>query len=379
MHPTSISHKKNGNHPLKKVGTPLNVVLTITLLLLFISSIKAQTPFSNKKNTSISYRGQFSAYTHYNPGNEYQLWNGARYIPRINLGVPKGSLLIDFEISTNIHGNLGLKKLKYTSKDGYIKPYRAWARLSGNQFEVRAGLQKINFGPAKMLRPLMWFDQIDPRDPLQLTDGVWGVLGRYYFLNNTNIWLWVLHGNNSTPETGGRIQHPFLGTGEIALSYHYKTSEHRVGFDARFDWITGIWIEGSWTTTKENTGIATNQHLLNIGADYTFDTGNGLTVTCEHLLASFSKKAFQFNEYIYFSAMSASYPLSIIDQLNIISYYDWSNKSPYFFINWQKQFNNLTLNLIGYSNPEEYKIPMQNQTVNLFAGNGIQLMIVYNQ
>ena len=68
-------------------------------------------------------------------------------------------------------------------------------RYSSDQFELRLGLQKINFGSASMLRPLMWFDQMDPRDPLHLTDGVWGLLARYYFLNNANIWLWGLYGN----------------------------------------------------------------------------------------------------------------------------------------------------------------------------------------
>ncbi|GAI27146.1 unnamed protein product, partial [marine sediment metagenome] len=42
----------------------------------------------------------------------------------------------------------------------------------------------------------MWFDRIDPRDPLQLTDGVYGLLLRQYFLNNANIWVWGLYGND---------------------------------------------------------------------------------------------------------------------------------------------------------------------------------------
>jgi hypothetical protein len=317
---------------------------------------------------------------------------------------------------------------------------------------------------------------MDPRDPLQLTDGVWGVLGRYYFLNNSNIWLWALHGNkelkgwestktlNSAPEIGGRIQHP-AGRGEIAISYHYrkidgttisainrttpttinrttptainrttstainrttptaidritstainrttstttnksksatipktdgateisdlqqingipgKIPEHRIGIDAKFDWIIGFWVEGSWTTMREDIGLATNQHLLNIGADYTFGVGNGLTVVYEHLLASFDQNAFQFKDPISFSALSASYPLALLDQLNTIFYFDWNNKSPYFFINWQRQFNKLTFNLMGYSNPKHYRIPSQNQALNLFAGNGIQLMLIYN-
>ena len=79
--------------------------------------------------------------------------------------------------------------------DAAIKAYRLWGRYTGHQFEVRVGLQKIDFGSAMMLRPLQWFDEMDPRDPLNFTTGVYGALGRYYFLNNANIWGWILYGN----------------------------------------------------------------------------------------------------------------------------------------------------------------------------------------
>ncbi len=158
--------------------------------------------FAQRRNGSspeniLTFKGQLSVYTHYNPTNQSPWWNGVRYIPQLNFRIPtKSNVLVDFEASANLYGNLGLEDVKNFSSKGQLKPYRLWARISANQFELRAGLQKINFGSASMLRPLMWFDQVDPRDPLQLTDGVWGMLGRYYFLNNTNIWFWILYGNN---------------------------------------------------------------------------------------------------------------------------------------------------------------------------------------
>src|SRR5690606_13236953 len=121
---------------------------------------------------------------------------------------------------------------------GNLSPYRLWGRYSTNQFETRIGLHKINFGSAMMLRPLMWFDQVDPRDPLQLTNGVWAILSRYYFLNNTNIWFWAVHGsdkprtweispsNADLPELGGRVQTP-IKFGEAALSYHFRMADTR--------------------------------------------------------------------------------------------------------------------------------------------------------
>src|SRR5690606_2983707 len=66
-------------------------------------------------------------------------------------------------------------------KKADILPYRLWFRYSNHTQEYRLGLQKINFGSATLFRPLMWFDQMNPEDPLQMTQGVWGALFRYYF------------------------------------------------------------------------------------------------------------------------------------------------------------------------------------------------------
>lgn len=363
---------------------------------------------NNKGKTQevLNFKGQLSAYTHFNSGNEYPWWNGGRYLPQVNFQVQTNeNQLFDVEASANIYGNTGIKSLDETSFSGKIKPYRLWGRYSTQQFEVRAGLQKINFGSAAILRPLMWFDQMDPRDPLQLTDGVWGFLGRYYFLNNMTIWGWILYGNENPkgwesvpshrkiPEAGARIQLP-AGTGEAAFSYHYRVAdsrsfsetelrhekipEYRVGFDARFDRVIGYWIEASWKKMNKDMGNLTNQEILNLGMDYTFGLGNGLLVIYEQLFAAFDKKPFQFREPVTFSLVNASYPVGLFDNISYILYYDWRNSATYNFINWQRQYNRLTVHLMGYRNPKTYRIPAINASEMLFAGTGIQLMLVFN-
>ncbi len=355
---------------------------------------------------NLTLKGQLSVYTHYNNRNEYSWWNGGRYIPQLNFQVPvSDNRLIDFEVSGNFYGNVGIENVNSYTSSGDIKPYRLWARYSDQQFEIRAGLQKINFGSASILRPLMWFDQMDPRDPLQLTDGVWGVLGRYYTLNNTTFWGWILYGNDKPkgweqagsnkkiPEAGGRIQIP-AGTGEAAVSYHYRVAdsrsmpeashrydkipEHRIGFDARFDNVIGYWVEATWKTMGKDMGIMTNQELLNLGVDYTFGIGNGLFVTFEQLVGAFDERPFELNEPITFSLLNASYPVGLFDNISYILYYDWRNHSVYNFINWQRQFNKLTLHLMGYWNPSDYQIPTITTSEMLFAGTGIQIMLVFN-
>lgn len=129
-----------------------------------------------------------------------------------------------------------MQKTESASYEGEVKPYRGWIRLSTEKFELRLELQKISFGSAMLFRPLMWIDRIDPRDPLQLTDGVYAVLARYNFLSNANIWLWGLYGNNDTKgwelsptekktlEYGGRAQSP-LWTGEFGVTYHHRRAD----------------------------------------------------------------------------------------------------------------------------------------------------------
>jgi hypothetical protein len=355
---------------------------------------------------SLKIKGQASGWINYNFVNHPPLYFGGRYIPQLNYNLDlKNDHKIDFEASMNLNGSAGFNPFDSLKATAQLKPYRLWIRYSTRQFELRAGLQKINFGSASILRPLMWFDQIDPRDPLKLTDGVWGLLGRYYFLNNANIWLWGLYGNNKPrgwepigtnsnyPEVGGRFQLP-IPKGEMGFSYNYRIAdsrnlaaiipsfimipENKVGFDIKVDMVVGLWFEGSWVNKGKDLGIFTNQEILNVGSDYTFRLGNGLYVIYEQLVAANEEKPFNFQNATTFSLVSLSYPVSLFDNISGIVYYDWKNRKSYNFLNWQKQFNNIILYFMGYWNPAIYNIPAQGEGPNLFAGRGVQIMMVFN-
>ncbi len=368
---------------------------TFLIFFCFISlTVKAQ-----DSNGFIDFSGQLALWGAYNNTfNHYAF--GGRYIPQLNAGCRNKKSLLDLELSANTFANFIGDDYE---PDANIKPYRAWLRYSSPQFEIRGGLQKINFGSAKILRPLMWFDQLDPRDPLQLTDGVYALLARYYFLNNANIWLWGLYGNNepkgweqvatykNTPEFGGRVQMPAL-SGEMALTYHHryssaltdpmftfwdKASENRLGIDANFDYVIGFWGEASYTNTSIEQETQFNQLLLNAGADYTFGIGNGLYVIYEQLFSTFYKNTFDIKDANKFSLLSASYPISVFDNISYIMYYNWDNELFFNFINYQRQYNNISINLMAYWNPGDLILPNQAMQNNMFAGKGIQLMLVY--
>ncbi len=374
--------------------------------VIYILLLLTVTGFSLKGQDSTRFSGQLSSWLNINSGNDLPLQGGLRYIPQFDYSTgAKHQRIFDTEISANIYGNAGLHPFDTLSSSGRIKPYRVWIRYSSEQFELRIGLQKINFGSAMMIRPLMWFDQLDPRDPLQLTDGVWGVLGRYYFLNNANVWLWGLYGNSGVrgwetipvnrkiPEFGGRVQLP-LPTGEMAFTYHHriadsedmgsgitpynKIPENRFGFDAKLDLKAGVWIEGSYTQKMKDLGIYTNQLAMTAGIDYTFGIGGGLYVACEQLLASYDEKPFGFQNKISFSLVTLNYPIGIFDRLSAIVYYNWTDDSVYNFLSWQRQFDKVMLYFMAYWNPETFLLPSQESSQNIFAGKGIQIMFVLN-
>jgi len=366
----------------------------IILLILFPSLLKSQ----------ISWDGQVSVFGNYSPDNQYYLFAGGRYIPEINYNHALDSgRSFDVLASADISGSILSDPFQDLQDDGNLALYRLWARYAGQNYQVRVGLQKLDFGVATLLRPLQWFNQIDPRDPLALTNGVYGVMGNYYFQNNANIWAWGLYGNNKRrgldatatndeiPEFGGRLQLPFF-TGEIGFTYHHRKAdaslvlndnafrniaENRWAIDAKIDWIVGLWLETTYIHKAENLGQLTNQNLVNLGSDYTFGLGNGLTVIAEHLFYGSSEEPFS-NNYANISATSMSYALGFFDSLSGLAYHSWDTKSTTFFINYQHQFKKVVGYLMGYYNPSEFQGIQQNELVNNFSGPGVRVMLVLN-
>ncbi|NQV16073.1 hypothetical protein HQ531_11495 [bacterium] len=112
-----------------------------------------------------------------------------RYIPQI-----RG----DYEM--NHKGRLGvdaaLNLYNFSLGDSLVDMegefYRLTLRYDSPNSQIRFGLQKINFGPARMLRVLQWFDEVDQRDPLALSPGVWAAMGRYFFDNGVDLRIWTM-------------------------------------------------------------------------------------------------------------------------------------------------------------------------------------------
>jgi len=232
-------------------------------------------------------RGQLSTQlTRRYSDDEWLVNAGIQYIPQLRLSQTISSVnIFDLELSYHSFVHTDQK----VSRDN-LKLYRFNARYATEQSETQVGLQKINFGPAQLLRSLRWFDRLDPRDPTKITEGVYGLRYRYNFLNNANIWLWGLYGNDETkgyeitptaskkPEFGGRFQAP-VPMGEMAMTFHSRQventesdrifRENRFALDGRWDVFIGAWFEA----VVQHQDIASPSNytkMLTLGLDYTW-------------------------------------------------------------------------------------------------------------
>jgi hypothetical protein len=361
---------------------------------------------SNAQHVKALFENQISGWTTVNFNNHtgYQL--GGRYIPTLSLSDSlQRSQTLSAEFSVNAYGNYVTAR-GYSDLSGDIKPYRIWLRYALPRLELRIGLQKISFGSASILRPLMWFDRIDVRDPLQLTEGVYSFLGRYYFQNNINIWFWTLYGNDEpmgwetiptkkrAPEFGGRIQLP-VPKGEFAFSYHHRKAEtvfdtvyminnvmfpeDRIGLDGKWDLGVGLWFEAVVKHSSiTNSWVPEWETYVNLGMDYTFGLGNGLNVITEYFRYSRIFPLTDMTLPVNFSAFSANYPFGLMNTLSGMLYYNWDLNEWYRFISFQRKYDYLSLYLMAFWNPDRFALYSMAEDRNLFAGKGVQLMAVLN-
>ncbi|MEA3475216.1 MAG: hypothetical protein U9R23_02035 [Candidatus Cloacimonadota bacterium] len=317
---------------------------------------------------------------------------GVQYKPTISLNmIQKEKFGIDFETIANFSFEYRKNdSISFEDKDAEI--YRGWMRYSTNQLEARIGLQKINFGPAQLLRSLKWFDTIDPRNPQEETEAVRAALFRYYFLNNANVWFWGIYAKDelkglekltskeNSLEFGGRIQYPFEFC-EAALSYHHRelevdnTFENRFGFDARWDFEIGLWIEAVASKYSKNEFTPNWEKFLTIGADYSIPFGNGLCILCEHFIYSNSSKVLKSNYETNSTAISLNYPIGLLDNISTILIYDWKNRNFYRYLSYQLNFDYWSIYLNLFWNPEISNLSANQTSMD---GKSVQVMVVYN-
>jgi len=343
--------------------------------------------------------------------NSFDPYLSLRVIPEIDFSLTSGrAVTVDGEVSVNAFGTAWFPSNASAQTSGDVNTYRAWVRISTARVEARFGLQEISFGSATLFRPLMWFDSLDPRDPLQLTEGVYAALLRYYTKGNAAFAAWAMYGNDAqrgwdiappdadAPEFGGRVQVP-LFKGEFGAAYHHRTvdlgavaapggpaapvalepaPEDRVGFDGKWDVGVGVWLEAAIVHQDSPLVPAPYQRAMTLGVDYTFGVGNGLTALAEHFRLDSSAGAFTRGEARNFSALFLRYPLGLLDDLTGIVYYDWKSGDFSRFLTWKRTYDSLAFNLIVFSNPTQVTVFPGQTASSSFAGTGAQFLLSYD-
>lgn len=353
--------------------------------------------------------GQLSVWGTINSTDSVNAQVAGRYIPGISLNQKLGpGSSADFYLSLNAFAdsrfnyNNGSREATETTD---LTLHRIYARLAWPRIELRIGLQRINFGSAVLMRPLMWFDVLDPRDPQQYSRGVYAALGRWYFYNNANLWLWGLYGNDETKgweifpsikekaEFGGRVQYPFY-PGEIAFSYHYremnlsrsplpgvpmstgKGRERKYAFDMRWDIEIGLWTEIVIAEQDSDRFSFRWQRFINLGADYTLAIGNGLGLIGEYLEIGEPETPLGSTHPQQFYALSISYSLGIADEIKGIFYHDVSRGDFYRYISLSHTLDNWRFILNGFWNPAENALIYNSE--GMLVGRGLQLTLTFN-
>lgn len=317
---------------------------------------------------------------------------GIRYVPAYY--GQTSSFPVDLQISGNVWASYDMDSEDPVAE---ASAYRLWIRHATDRFETRLGLQKISFGPAKLLRSLLWFDRLDPQDPLQLAQGVYALRLWYVFGNNANIWLWGLYGNKGTkgvefnpteeksPEYGGRFQHP-VGNGEIAITAHtrvielsgQRVSERRIALDGVWDVGMGLLFESAFIRTDLEESGSGWQSFLTVGADYTLGIGNGLTVLGEHLRFTLDDSPFGSAVERNMSGVMMTYPAGLLDQLSYFGFYDWNDGVPYHYLSWQRNYDVWTVHMSAFWSSGTISFLQENRSLQGVGGKGLQVILIFN-
>jgi hypothetical protein len=369
-------------------------------LLFFLAGFDPTTANAGlQEGVDITFQGQLSGWTrHFRRDGAWEHQSGLRYLPgvRIEQTVAAASVL-DLEFTANAVAATG------SGPDDDVQDmdaYRATLRYSTPRTDTSLGLQKIAFGPTRLLRPLRWFDRIDPTDPLQFTDGVYALRFRYNTLSNANAWLWCLMYNDDPkgnellgsvrdqPEWGARFQMPALD-GELAATVHFRRvdgsgavmddySERRYALDGRWDLGIGLWFEAV-LEDRTSSGYSFGWvKRIALGTDYTFNWGNGLYALFEHMAVIVSEEARGRDEEQSVSALQLDYPVNVMDTVKAYGIFQWETEKMSCHLNWQRTYDNLIIS-VGLFDYPETRLPHSGFSQREFAsGTGGEIVLIFN-
>ncbi len=185
--------------------------------------------------------------------------------------------------------------------------------------------------------------------------------------------------------------------GEVALSFNRRIAdykalyppfpdpgdqfypEEKIGLDGKLDLGVGLSAEFVLKHNDPDNGIIKEwETQLNVGLDYTFNIGNGVSLSTEYFRynnrADWEDKGTDNN----YSVLAVNYPVNLLNTVSAMVYYNWDQKEWFRFISIQRKYDFWSFYLIAFWNPDKFDLYGPSSGRNLFAGKGIQLMAVIN-
>lgn len=241
------------------------------------------------------------------------------------------------------------------------KSYRAWLRLANPYFELRGGLQRLSFGSAVVLRPLQWFDRVNPLDQREETEGVEAVLMRFHAPKDISVWTWLIHADadpigteivgskDNTMQSGGMLRFP-MPLGETGFCFHKRklensADEKRFGFNMRMDSWLGLWTEASLSHLSSSPLMPyRDMSSATLGMDYTFGWGSGLYAMLEtNVIHSSNTELTNLHPKYITNALMLNYPMGLLDALSILSMYEHKSDRSVHSLIWRRNYDYLSI------------------------------------
>ncbi len=299
---------------------------------------------------------------------------GFQILPEIQAKQSVASLPLELIAIGNMYGTARSGVTSEADMDWY----RAVLRAGGDRYDMKIGLQKINFGPARFLRVLQWFDTLNPLDPAGHSDGVKAGLLRFSPSNNLYIWAWgilpeservwpeysitdldCLPTETSITRKGGiRIQFSKGVTEQALTVYHRRISldrdreEIRYAYDIRGEYVLGYWVEAMQSRVPDLRGIAPEKsNAVTAGLDYTLPLGNGIYILAEttrrqqgNILLS---DMIHYSPAMQQSVLMLSYPMGIFSSLMGLGSVDHLKGGASGTLIWQRTGDRIITQVLG--------------------------------
>jgi len=179
--------------------------------------------------------------------------------------------------------------------------FRAWLRMGNEKINLRGGRQKILFGAGAIFRPLGFFDTRNVTGVVPQTRGVDGVRGTYFFDDTTSLQGWVVPGNLEDNLIAGMRWEGVIAGQEagFVVQYHPETNLEdlpqftqelvQLGYHIKGEKNIAYWNESRLDIEQKDGGDPLRFDTV-LGADYTFNIGEGLHFLVEYFLSKREKR-----------------------------------------------------------------------------------------